>query len=347
MPEGILRKLLTVAFAFALIVAACGDDDSAVTTATTKAQTTTTTKAQTTTTTKAQTTTTTTTTAETTTTTATTLAPRAQASADTIFFVGGNATSTEFNVFSIKADGSERTQLTEMTSALIPNVSPDRTRVAFFSTDTGEEFVWVMDADGGNLTQVTDYSSATADWHPDGNSLIMNSDSRGEPVDTPDVYHVALDGTVIEQLIDSDATADFDAHFTPDGGMVVFVSTRNGDSDLFLLDLATGEVVEFISGPGEQSTPRISPDGTLLLYTNIEDGNSDIHMTDFGDGPIVKMTDRDEIEDMADWSPDGTQIVFATQRDDGNLDLAIMNVDGSGLMFLAETPEHELFPSWS
>ena len=39
--------------------------------------------------------------------------------------------------FSINADGSERRQLTDMTSAFIPNVSPDRTQVVFFNTDTG------------------------------------------------------------------------------------------------------------------------------------------------------------------------------------------------------------------
>ena len=196
-----MRRLFALLVTMALIAAACGDDGSGSTSTATDGPTVTdapsTTQPPAETTTTAAEATTTTTAAGTT----TTVAPIA-ASDDTIFFVGSDAEVANFNIFSVKTDGTERTQLTDMTDAFIPNISPDRTRVAFFNTDTGEEFVWMMDADGGNLTQVTDYSSATADWHPVGTSLIMNSDSQGEPADTPDVYSVALDGTVIEQLID-------------------------------------------------------------------------------------------------------------------------------------------------
>ena len=339
-----MRRLFALLVTMALIAAACGDDGSGSTSKATDGPTVT--DAPSTTQPPAETTTTA---AETTTTTAagttTTVAPIA-ASDDTIFFVGSDAEVANFNIFSVKTDGTERTQLTDMTDAFIPNISPDRTRVAFFNTDAGEEFVWTMDADGGNLTQVTDYSSATADWHPDGTSLIMNSDSQGEPADTPDVYSVALDGTVIEQLIDSDATADFDAHFTPDGSTVVFVSTRNGDADLFLLDIASGEVVEFIGGPGDQAVPRISPDGTMVLFTNTADGNSDVYLTDFEDGPVTVLTDGPEVDDMADWSPDGQRIVFMSDRS-GNFDLWMMDADGSNPIQLTDTPELELFPSWS
>ncbi len=274
--------------------------------------------------------------------TTTTLAPRAAATDETIFFVGGDQTGKVFNIFSIRADGSERTQLTDMTQAFIPNVSPDRTQVVFFNTDTGEEFVWVMDVDGANLTQITDYSSATADWHPSGLSLIMNSDSRGEPIDTPDVYHVALDGTVIEQLIDSDGTSEYDAHFTPDGSAIVFVSTIRGDADIYVMELASGDTRVLFDWPEDQGIPRISPDGLLITYSH----GGDIYLFDVLLDETLQLTSGPVVDDMADWSPDGTRIVFASNQN-GNFDLFTMDRFGGDILQVTDTPESELFPSWS
>lgn len=331
-----MRRLAFLLLALALIAAACGDDDTGATSTATEAPAGTEAPAETTTTATVETTTTA---AETTT---TTRPPKVAASDDTLFFVGSDASNSVFNIFSIKADGSDRTQLTDMTQAFIPNVSPDRTQVVFFNTDTGEGFVWVMDADGSNLTQVTDYSSATADWHPDGTSLVMNSDSQGEPVDTPDVYHVALDGTVIEQLIDSDETSEYDAHFTPDGGTIVFVSTIDGDADIYSMELATGETRTIIDWPGDQGVPRLSPDGLLMTYSH----GGDIYMLDILIDETTQLTNDPAIDDMADWSPDGTRIVFASNRN-GNFDLFTMDRFGGELQQVTNTPEIELFPSWS
>jgi Tol biopolymer transport system component len=46
------------------------------------------------------------------------------------------------------------------------------------------------------------------------------------------------------------------------------------------------------------------------------------------------------------WSPDGTRIAFASHRD-GNAEIYIMNVDGSGPIHLTNNPAIDLAPAWS
>jgi TolB protein len=45
-------------------------------------------------------------------------------------------------------------------------------------------------------------------------------------------------------------------------------------------------------------------------------------------------------------SPDGKKIVFQSQRD-GNLEIYVMNVDGSEQKRLTNNPAQDDFPSWS
>jgi Tol biopolymer transport system component len=46
------------------------------------------------------------------------------------------------------------------------------------------------------------------------------------------------------------------------------------------------------------------------------------------------------------WSPDGTQFVFSSAKA-GNLDLYVMNTDGTDIRQLTGTPIAESLPSWS
>ena len=46
------------------------------------------------------------------------------------------------------------------------------------------------------------------------------------------------------------------------------------------------------------------------------------------------------------WSPDGSKIAFHSRRT-GNLDLFVMNADGTGVTQLTSTSTFEFFPVWS
>ena len=47
------------------------------------------------------------------------------------------------------------------------------------------------------------------------------------------------------------------------------------------------------------------------------------------------------------WSPDGKRIVFLAHGVSGNLDVFVINVDGTGERDITNSPEDEFWPSWS
>ena len=205
-----------------------------------------------------------------------------------------------------------------------------------------------MDADGGNQQPVTDFSSAVIDWHPEGTGLIFNCDAFGEEQNVPDICTMDADGNV-EQIIDRDATREFDAHYAPDGGTVWFTVDVGGDLDVYSLDVASGEITPRLHTEEFEEQARPSPDGTRLLFTltwHADLDNVDIYVWDLGEDTFLGLTDAPGKDSMPEWSPDGSEILFASDRT-GSWDLWIMDSDGSNLRQLTETPDiDEIVPSW-
>ena len=50
--------------------------------------------------------------------------------------------------------------------------------------------------------------------------------------------------------------------------------------------------------------------------------------------------------DSLTWSPDGSRIAFISERD-GNLEIYVVNADGSGLTNLTNNPATDFVPRWS
>jgi TolB protein len=62
-------------------------------------------------------------------------------------------------------------------------------------------------------------------------------------------------------------------------------------------------------------------------------------------GELQKLTNIESSYPF--WSPDGRQIVFQSNRVDGNSEIYVMNVDGTGLTRLTHAPGADLTPVWS
>jgi TolB protein len=256
----------------------------------------------------------------------------------------------EYQVFTVSPEGGEPTRLAEgLTGALMPVWSPDRSQIAFWSWDTGEELIWIMAADGSEIVQFTGYSSAVPDWwRPGGDALVYNCDAFGEPVDVPDLCMAELtDADDVTQLVDSDATVDFQGRVSPDGSRLLFVSDRSGDFELWVLQMATGELTNLTQNPDfDDQSGDWSPDGTSIAYVVAGPDVRDIWVMDAdGDNqrPLIEGTDED---DAPNWSPDGTRIVFSSSREGGIPHLWIVDADGGNLRQLTAGTMADLFPDW-
>jgi Tol biopolymer transport system component len=113
-------------------------------------------------------------------------------------------------------------------------VSPDGTRIAFASTRSGTEHIYVMNRDGTGVVQMTHTGQVNKEpsWSPDGSKIVF---SRRESSQW-DVWMMdAADGSNQVNLTNSPA---FDARgeWSPDGTKLLFDSTRDGTRNIYVMD---------------------------------------------------------------------------------------------------------------
>lgn len=148
---------------------------------------------------------------------------------------------------------------------------------------------------------------------------------------------------------------DYNATFSPDGRYVIFCSERQGNPDLFVLDLLTpGPQRPLTQGVSMEDAPVISPDGKSLAFVSTRDGNADIFLMPFRpDGPMaekeaVNLTRSPGGDFNPAFSPDGRFIVFSSDRDQYRAsEIYVMATDGSAPRRLTRSPGWDGSPTFS
>jgi Tol biopolymer transport system component len=250
------------------------------------------------------------------------------------------------NLWSISPDGIGRARITSsFEQALFPSISPDGTRIAFSSMDTGVWYVYLVNMSGTGLVRFTTFSSAVPHWSPDGLRLVFNSDHDDEPKDTPDLWGMDLDGTNLVEYIDRPPTADFNGQWAPDGNRILFVSDRDGDYNLYVVDTDGTGLKRLTSHRAADYNPCWSPDGSKIAFVSDRSGNLDIYVMDSDGSNVVRLTTYLGYDSAPAWSPSGDRIVFESDRD-GHSDLWIMDADGSNPTQLTDDEAADIHPDW-
>lgn len=127
---------------------------------------------------------------------------------------------------------------------------------------------------------------------------------------------------------------------SPDGKSIAFSSHRDGNWEIYLLDLQTGATRRVTATLGFEGNPAWSPDGQWLAYEAYADGNFDIWLLPIdGLSEPFRLTTDPGYDLAPAWSPDGRQIAFVSDREDG-FDLYLADLDDSESRFrrLTVTP---------
>lgn len=102
------------------------------------------------------------------------------------------------------------------------------------------------------------------------------------------------------------------AALTPDEGILAFASDRDGDYDIYLLDVHSGYAHNLRRGDhdSQDDQPSWSPDGMRLAYRAHRDGNDRLMIYDMAAGSSREvMPNAIGSPSMTPvWTPDGTQI---------------------------------------
>jgi Tol biopolymer transport system component len=140
---------------------------------------------------------------------------------------------------------------------------------------------------------------------------------------------------------------DTDPAVSPDGHRVAFVSTRDGNQEVYVADARTGQTLRVTRNlRAADRRPAWSPDGRRVAWQSGPPGAADLFvMRANGAGKRLLVGGAGDDADPA-WSPDGTQIAFSSNRS-GRRQLWVVAAAGGEPQPLARTSGRARAPAWA
>lgn len=140
---------------------------------------------------------------------------------------------------------------------------------------------------------------------------------------------------------------DSQGSLSPDGEKILFVSDRQGNDDLYVINLDGTRLKQLTFDEGKDFLPHWSPDGREIVFTSGRDGDFEIYKVKSDGSGLTRLTNDTQVDEAPKWSPDGKRIAFFSLREEGNPDLYIMDSDGNNLQRITDDEGVETFPNWS
>lgn len=141
--------------------------------------------------------------------------------------------------------------------------------------------------------------------------------------------------------------------FSRDGSRIAFSSNRDGKDEIYVMDADGSNVKRLTNNLADDVNAAWSSDGRRILFESERDGNREIYVMDADGGNQIRLMRNNAVDSTPAWSPDGNMIAFASNRDTGppynpyNMDIYVMNADGSNVRRIVDDPEYDVGPQWS
>lgn len=138
-----------------------------------------------------------------------------------------------------------------------PSYSPDGKYITFVSNRAGNPQIYVMELATGQTRALTKNFnwSDSPQWSPTGEWIVFSG--REAAYHPMDIFLVDLTGTQLRRLT-TDAGSNEDPTWSPDGRFIAFTTTRNGQRQLYLMDMDGSAPHLLADLPGESFTPHWS-----------------------------------------------------------------------------------------
>jgi TolB protein len=226
--------------------------------------------------------------------------------------------------------------------------SPDGTQFLFTRIHEGKMALWIMEADGSGLKRLLpghDNPHFDGHWSPDGKRIVYVYDRLEGTDGKLQINTCAADGSDDKVLIPHKAFEE-NPRWSPDGQRVLWVSTRDGNPELYTVNTAGKNLKRLTSEVAFDLHPAWSPNGQRIAFSSGRTGRQKLFVMNADGSDVKRITDGDFLDGWPAWSPDGQRIAFVSHRT-GDYDIWLINGDGSGLRNLTNHPAQDTSPAWS
>jgi TolB protein len=214
----------------------------------------------------------------------------------------GGVTSAQICMYSMET-GKRLSFMRYRGTNSAPTWAPDSSKIMFSSSMHGDPELFTIDVNGGNLKRIT-YSAGvdtSPAWNPKtGQTIAFLSDRSG----TPQLYMMNADGSNTQKLSFEDRGYVIDPAWSPNGQLLAFSWRRpTGNYDIYVMDVATQQVVELTRDAGRNERPCWAPDGRHIVFESTRTGRRQIWAM-LADGSHPRqLTFEGRSNESPTWSP--------------------------------------------
>ncbi|WP_422636349.1 Tol-Pal system beta propeller repeat protein TolB [Vibrio neptunius] len=102
--------------------------------------------------------------------------------------------------------------------------------------------------------------------------------------------------------------------WSPDGKKLAYVSFQNGQAEIYIMNIYTGEREKLTSYPRHNGAPRFSPDGNKLALVLSKTGSLQVYTLDLKTRKLTQITRGRSNNTEPFWHPDGKSLIFTSDR---------------------------------
>ncbi len=146
----------------------------------------------------------------------------------------------------------------------------------------------------------------------DGKQLAISHHDHKDNGDSA-IYTLPVEGSSNPVRVTKEGLGASYLHgWSVDGKSLLFTGNRNGQYDIYSVDIASGEEVQLTNTPGLDDGPEFDPSGEFIYFNSNRSGTMQLYRMK-ADGAEVEQLTFDELNDwFPHISPDGKQIIFVS-----------------------------------
>lgn len=221
--------------------------------------------------------------------------------------------SMQDTITTIRRDGRDVQPIREIFTLAVSSPalawSPDGRQLAYTEVYPVGRFQAVFVTDLANTEQRRisgDNGNAFAPtWSPDGSQIAYSwSPVANAEIWVQSIGDLRLTGQVgTPTRLTSDYRMDSHPAFSPDGGRIAFMSGRDNNSEIYLMNRDGSGLFNVTQHPALDSMPSWSSDSQWLAFTSNRDQGFDLYITRADGSELIRLTDTETAEYNPVWRP--------------------------------------------